>query len=346
MSIQKVRIGIVGAGGNVRARHAPGFQAIDGVELVSVANRSRESGERFAQEFGITTVYDNWMELVEADDTDAICIGTWPNMHCAITLAALENDKHVLTEARMAANADEAHAMLEVSRSMTHLVTQIVPAPMTLWADQTVQGLIDEGYLGEILAVDLRAPQNNFVDAEGPLRFRQDRELSGYNILNMGIMYEVLARWIGQANKVVAMTKTAIKQRKDDDGHLRAVTVPDHVDILCEMACGAQAHLRFSAITGLAPGGEVWLFGSQGTIRVDMGGTKIYGGRRGESELKEIPIADEKRGAWRVEEEFINAIRGIEQVKLTPFDVGVHYMEWTEAVTRSAQTGEAVSLPL
>jgi predicted dehydrogenase len=112
------------------------------------------------------------------------------------------------------------------------------------------------------------------------------------------------------------------------------------------MACGAQAHLRFSAITGLAPGGEVWLYGSEGTVRVDMAGTKIYGGRRGDSELKEIPIADEKRGAWRVEEEFINAIRGIEQITHTPFNVGVHYMEWTEAVTRSAQTGEAVSLPL
>jgi len=30
----------------------------------------------------------------------------------------------------------------------------------------------------------------------------------------------------------------------------------------------------------------------------------------------------------------------------TPFNIGVHYMEWTEAVTASAQTGEAVYLPL
>jgi predicted dehydrogenase len=47
-----------------------------------------------------------------------------------------------------------------------------------------------------------------------------------------------------------------------------------------------------------------------------------------------------------VEEEFVNAIRGREHVTRTPFQVGVHYMEWTEAVTRSAQTGRAVSLPL
>jgi len=47
-----------------------------------------------------------------------------------------------------------------------------------------------------------------------------------------------------------------------------------------------------------------------------------------------------------VEEEFANGIRGTEPITRTPFDVGVHYMEWTEAVTRSAQTGQAVSLPL
>ncbi len=31
---------------------------------------------------------------------------------------------------------------------------------------------------------------------------------------------------------------------------------------------------------------------------------------------------------------------------MVPFETGVHYMEWTEAVYRSAQTGQAVYLPL
>ena len=52
------------------------------------------------------------------------------------------------------------------------------------------------------------------------------------------------------------------------------------------------------------------------------------------------------RGKWRVEEEFCNAIRGTEPVTHTPFDIGVQYMEFTEAVTRSAQSGQVVSLPL
>ncbi len=355
MSVQRVRIGMVGAGGNVRARHFPGFRALEGVELVSVCNRSRESSERAAAEYGVPTMYDNWLDLVEADDIDAVFIGTWPNMHCSITLAALENDKHVLTEARMAMNAPEAHAMLEASRAVPHLVTQIVPAPMTLPIDAMLMALLDDGYLGEPLAVDMRVASRGFVDTDGPMRWRHDRLLSGYNTMNMGIWSEILIRWLGPASKVTAMTKTVVQQRKDDEGRLRAVTVPDHVDILTELACGVQAHLRISAVTGLGPANEVWFYGSEGTIRLNIDTLSLEIGKRGDEALTPVVIPPERQvrsvapglpPGWRVEEEFVNAVRGVEPVRLTTFEAGVQYMEFSEAVTRSAQTGEAISLPL
>jgi hypothetical protein len=72
----------------------------------------------------------------------------------------------------------------------------------------------------------------------------------------------------------------------------------------------------------------------------------VRGGRRGDIELSEIDIPVEKQGDWRVEEEFINAIRGLEPVTHTNFFDGVRYMEFTDAVTISIQTGERVMLPL
>jgi len=113
---QQLRVGVVGAGANTRKFHIPGLQKIDGVEVVSVANRSRESGERVAKEFKIPTVYDNWREVVEAPDTNAIMIGTWPYLHCPVTLAAIAAGKHVLTEARLAMTAAEAREMQPVVR--------------------------------------------------------------------------------------------------------------------------------------------------------------------------------------------------------------------------------------
>jgi predicted dehydrogenase len=340
-----VRLGLIGAGRNTRERHIPGFQKIPGVEIAAVANRSRESGQRVADSFNIPTVYDNWRELLDDPTIDAVCIGTWPYMHCTLTLAALDKGKHVLCEARMAANSQEAHAMLDASMTLPHLVAQIVPSPTTFKVDGLLMQLISEGYLGDLLAVELQSQSPNFADFDSPMHWRQDRALSGYNILNMGIWYEAMIRWVGPATRVMAMTKVSVPRRRDESGHWQAVTVPDHVDILCELANGAQAHLRFSAVSGLSLGNEVWLYGSEGTIRVDNR-FNVFGGQRGDAQLSEIPNPPEKQYSWRVEQEFINAVRGKEPVTRTPFPVGVHYMEWTEAVTRSAQTGQAIALPL
>jgi len=102
MTDQTIRVGFVGAGANSRKHHIPKLKAQPGVELMAVANRTKGSGEKIAAEFGIKRVYGDWRELVRAVDIDAVCIGTWPNTHCEITRAVLENGKHVLCEARMA----------------------------------------------------------------------------------------------------------------------------------------------------------------------------------------------------------------------------------------------------
>ena len=112
-----IRIGIIGAGSIARARHLPGFRAIAGVEVVGVCNRHRKSSSSVAREFDIPKVFGSWEELVDDDDIDAVVIGAWPYLHCAVTLAALDAGKHVLTQARMAMNAREAQRMLDRSRS-------------------------------------------------------------------------------------------------------------------------------------------------------------------------------------------------------------------------------------
>ena len=345
MAYETVRLGLIGAGKNTVERHIPGFQGVDGVEIVAVANRTPASGRRVADQFNIAQVYDNWQELLEDDSIDAVCIGTWPYMHRTMTMAALEKNKHVLCEARMAIDAREARDMLNASRNKPDLVAQLVPSPFTFRVDNVLQSLINDGYLGDLVAVEIQVLGPNFVERDGPMHWRYDRDLSGYNILMMGIWYEAMIRWVGRATKLTAMTRVNVPYRTDEAGNRVSVTIPDHADVLCQLANGAQAHLRFSVVTGLSPGNSVWLYGSEGTLHLDQRLT-LSGGKRGDTQLTEIPNPPEKQYDWRVEEEFIGAIRGQEPVTHTPFDVGLHYMEFTEAVTRSAQSGQAISLPL
>jgi predicted dehydrogenase len=109
---QLIHIGIVGAGANTTSRHIPGLQAIHGVKLLSVCNRRPESSQRVADQFGIPKTFTSWHDLVTDSEIDAVVIGTWPYLHHPVTLAALDQEKHVLCEARLAMNARQAHEML------------------------------------------------------------------------------------------------------------------------------------------------------------------------------------------------------------------------------------------
>jgi predicted dehydrogenase len=340
-----LRIGIIGAGGIVSSVHVPGLKRQPGVELVSVANRSLESSRRAADELGIARAYANWEELLEAGGLDAVLIGTWPYMHRTITLAALDSGLHVLCQARMANNAAEAREMLAASQQHPDLVCQLVPSSGTYRIDRALQRSLSEGFVGDILSVEVEMLQRGFASLDGELDWRHDPELSGINVLNVGGTYESAMRWLGPGNRVMAMTRVQVPTRRDEQGRRRAATIPDHVEVLYELAQGAPVHMKFSETTGLSAGNQIWIFGSEGTIHVDNE-QRIFTGRRGDPALAELANPREQQAFHRVEEEFVNAIRGRERVTMNTFETGVRYMEWTEAIHRSAASGTAIQLPL
>ena len=347
-----LRVGIVGAGANTRKLHIPGLQEQAGVEVVAVANRSRASGQRAAGEFGIPRVAGHWREIVEDEGIDAVCIGTWPYLHAPVTIAALEAGKHVLCEARMAMDASQGHAMLEAARANPHLTAQIVPAPHTLALDRTIVEMIGEGWIGDLVAVDAHVTTgSDFPVWDSPPHWRHDRDLSGNNVMMMGIWYEAMMRWVGPAATVTALAQSVVRHRTDAQGRRVAMEIPDHIDVLCRMAQGGQMRCSVSTVIGHAPPTSVAIHGTEGTLKVVEGGTgagsfDLWGGRRRNKRLRKIDVAPEKVGGWRVEEEFVNAVRGIEPVTHTDFATAVRYMEWTDAVHISMRTGETVPLPL
>ena len=55
MAAEIIRIGIIGAGANTRKMHIPRLHAIEGVQIVEVANRTTASAQKVADEFQIPT---------------------------------------------------------------------------------------------------------------------------------------------------------------------------------------------------------------------------------------------------------------------------------------------------
>ncbi|MGD9645431.1 MAG: Gfo/Idh/MocA family protein [Pirellulales bacterium] len=338
--MQPVRIGIVGAGANTRSRHLPGFGAIDGVEVVCVANRTLDSARRVAAEFHIGRAHAHWRDVVDDPAVDAVCIGTWPYLHAAVTCAALTAGKHVLCEARMARNVAEARQMLDAAQQSDR-VAMLVPSPLGLAGDRAMRELVAKGFLGELREVYIRGLSASLADCAAPLGWRQRADLSGVNMLALGILNETVQRWFGAAESVSAQTSRFVPRRVDPEtGQLQDVDLPDSVAVIARLASGAQCVYHLSGHAHHGGGMRIEAFGSAGTLIYDLETDKILGATRQDAELSEIQIRPEQVRRWQVEADFVAAIRGERPVTLTTFRDGMKYMCFTEAVFRSAITGQ------
>ena len=171
------------------------------------------------------------------------------------------------------------------------------------------------------------------------MHWRQNTELSGNNIMAMGIYYEAIIRWVSRASTVMARGKIFTEQRTNEHGDPKPVKVPEHLDVVADLECGAQLHMQQSAIAGLLEDDSIYLFGSEGTLRLTA--DKLFGGQRGYESLAEIAIPEHERGGWQVEADFVAAIRRECEVTHTTFADGLHYMQFTDAVARSLASGRA-----
>ena len=338
---QTLRIGIIGAGANTRLMHLPGFQAIEGVSVDVVCNRSEASSRKVAEAFAIPRIAKDWKAVVGDPSIDAIMVGTWPYLHAEATVAALESGKHVLTEARMARDLVEARRMLEASQRRPELVTQIVPAPMSLDFDAVVQDLLSKKALGGLREVCVTHTGGQFVRSDTPATWRQNVELSGCNILTMGIYYEIVRRWLGtDPESVIASGAVFTPSRPASrDGSPEPIRIPDSVTILGRYAQGARFVGHFSGVESGRPRNEIRLNGSQGSLRVDFAAKELFLAEAGDVAEKVLNIPVETRRGWRVEADFVDSIRTGAPVRLTSFVDGVRYMAFTEAVSRSVKAG-------
>ncbi len=347
MKQRDIRIGIVGAGQITRTRHVPGFQAIPGVKIVAVCNRRRESAAKFARDFAIPRVYGNWEELIADGDVDAVVIGAWPYLHCPVSLAALEAGKHVLVQARMALNSREAERMRERSIETPELAAMIVPSPYGLVGETYFRSLIESGFLGSLREIHVHSLNDQLADPGVEMSWRQMTRYSGFNMLALGIVYESLLRWVSPAKRVVARASKIVANRFDNElGQSARVGTPDSVQVLTTHEDGGNGVFRLSGVAWKENSMGIALYGSEGTLIYDLLHDEIQGARRKDDGLQPLPIPDDMRGGWRVEADFIAAIRGEREVTHTDFATGVRYMQFTEAVARSSRQQVAVSLPL
>ena len=337
----KLRIGLVGAGGIVRTRHLPALKKNPDAEIVAVSNSTYESSEKFCQEeLPHATPMRNWADLLALPDLDIIWIGTPPYMHSAVTISALEAGKHVFCQARMSMDLAEAEEMLATSKRFPELVAMVCPPPFGMRGDLLVKKMLAEDTIGAPHAVRLQSFSGNYLNPEPPAHWRQKIEISGLNVLTLGIYVEVLQRWLGDIAGVFARGKILFPERR---GY--RVIVPDMLNVLCAFENGAEAVLEFSGVHAGAANDRTEICGSKGTLIYDFTADKIQMVKYGGQEGQDIDVPPELVTEWRVEDDFIAAVKSKGRVRPRPsFEDGVRYMRVVQAVADSRARNEWVAI--
>ena len=109
------RVGIIGCGRIAEQGHLPGYAELAGrIAVVAVADPAAERRDLLGDRFQIPpdSRYAEYRDLLARDDLDYVDICLPHHLHHAATIAAAEAGHNILLEKPLAANEDEALAMI------------------------------------------------------------------------------------------------------------------------------------------------------------------------------------------------------------------------------------------
>ena len=148
MSEKKYRVGIIGSG-RIAKFHAQGYQGVDEVKMVAVADPVQSILDNFGQQIGVENRYLDAREMLDQEDLDIVSVATWHKLHAPMTIAACARRvKAVLCEKPMATSLGECHEMMTVAqRNDVKVAIAHQRRFNSAWTD--ARQLIAEGAIGE-----------------------------------------------------------------------------------------------------------------------------------------------------------------------------------------------------
>jgi predicted dehydrogenase len=227
-----------------------------------------------------------------------------------------------------------------VSKRYPELVTMLCPPPFGMRGDLLIKKLLAENYIGRLHDVRLQSFTDAYLNPEAPAHWRQKIEISGLNVLTLGIYVEVLQRWLGNISGVFAHGKILQAERR---GY--RVIIPDMLNVLCTFESGAEGVLEFSGVHAGAPGDCLELYGDRGSLIYDFTNERIRSVKYGARDLEDVDVPPELVTEWRVEDDFIAAVKSKGRVRPRPnFEEGARYMRVVQAVADSRSRNEWVAI--
>lgn len=179
--MRKIKWGVLGTAG-ILARTAPGMQLAENCELYAIAGRSMEKAKEFQQKYGFKKVYDNYMELLEDPEVEAVYNPLPNTMHFEWTIKAMEHGKHVLCEKPMTPTAEETEALIKAAKEHNVFLMEAFAyqhSPYIAALDKEVQA----GTIGDVKYIEAAYITSDYV----PTNIRMRRDVCGGCTYDLGV---------------------------------------------------------------------------------------------------------------------------------------------------------------
>lgn len=272
--------------------HYESWARIPGVELVGIcvrANRAR--AEDFAARYGSARVFTDPAAMLDETRPDLVDVITTPESHAELVALAASRGLPVICQKPLAPSPDDARAMVATAEKAGVLLVAHENWRFRPW-NRALKGLLAAGAVGEPLNVTFRMRPG---DGQGPRAYldRQPyfQQMPRFLIHETGIhTIDVFRYLFGEITGVFARLRKLNPVIAGEDAGLVTFAFRSGADGLLD----GNRLLDFPAESPRLTMGEMWIEGSDGSLRVDGAG-RIWRRPRGGTEAEHV-YAWEARG--------------------------------------------------
>ncbi len=282
--MSKVRFGILSTASIGAKRVIPAIHRAHNAEVVAVASRNYDRAEAFAKENDIPTAYGSYMQLLEAEDIDAIYNPLPNSMHLEWALRCAEAGKAMLCEKPLALTAVEGQRMVDAFESRGLLFAE---AFMYRFHPQTVrvQELIQAGTIGDVHSI-----RSTFTfKIQDDENIRLTSELGGGSLLDVGYYCVGVIRHLA-GDEPVSVKGEAFMQ-EDVDVNFSGVLRFDS-GLLGHFDCGLRT-FRENSYTVLGSKGKIEVADGFVPVPLEESSFKLWRDGEEDVEVITVPASDQ-----------------------------------------------------
>ena len=214
--MEKLRWGVLGAGGIADRRTLPGMVLARNAELIAVMEIDAENAERLRAKYGAKRAYTSDQELLKDPEVDAVYIASPVVLHARQAKLAADNGKHILLEKPLAMTADEAEEIVNYCEARGIMIAAGFMMRFGAYV-QEMKKAVQAGKIGQVVSCDALF---SCWYPDMPGAWRQYRENSGGgSLMDMGVHCIDLIQYItgSRVKQVAAMHDTMTFQYEVED---------------------------------------------------------------------------------------------------------------------------------